>query len=469
MAYVYGTERRAGSYNFYFRSFMSYSVSTTNTEVSITITAGVQVTNGSGSAASGEVGWNDLTVKVEGTDKTTKTKTANYRTSKTDSSARQTYISSFTWTWSRTTSDTNKTVKVTLSGNFSSSDSVKSITVSVPTLPSYKITYNANGGGTNPESQTKYYGKALTLRTKGSLNRPDYTFLGWNTSASGSGTSYAAGGTYTANAAATLYANWRLDYYKPTFANLTCYRVNDADSRTDAGTYIHVGFTWTIGHIGTTEYPPTCVITIDNQTVYNQQLATSSSRTFSDYFGNEYSPTESHTIVVRLFDEKDSTGSTITGVVNTATYPIDLLADDQNVYMGVMHTAVSGTKLTTTDLHVEGALTSTGNVDTSGSYLMGGETLFKTNNTPYETISINSGTATSGNFAITTISGYTPVGMIGYDLNNSSSSGSGVTGCVPIQLQLTGTTFYYQIRNNGSATARIQLQVFILHVKTGLI
>ena len=103
-------------------------------------------------------------------------------------------------------------------------------------LATYTITYNANGGSGAPDSQTKTHGENLTI----SSTRPTksvsvkskytvsfdangstttlsdivaktvevYTFSNWNTSANGSGTSYSAGGTYSANASATLYAQY---------------------------------------------------------------------------------------------------------------------------------------------------------------------------------------------------------------------------------------------------------------------
>ncbi len=60
---------------------------------------------------------------------------------------------------------------------------------------SYTVTLNANGGSVNPTSLT-------AARTT------NYTFKNWNTKKDGSGTSYNAGASYTANAAATLYAQW---------------------------------------------------------------------------------------------------------------------------------------------------------------------------------------------------------------------------------------------------------------------
>lgn len=78
-------------------------------------------------------------------------------------------------------------------------------------VTSYTVSYDANGAesGTIPSNQTKYQDVALTLATNsGGLARSGFTFAGWNTAANGSGTAYAAGATYTANAALVLYAQW---------------------------------------------------------------------------------------------------------------------------------------------------------------------------------------------------------------------------------------------------------------------
>ena len=100
----------------------------------------------------------------------------------------------------------------------------------------YTIKYDANGGSGAPGNQTKTYGVALTLSStkptranasagsytvtynanSGSVSpasasaarTTSYTFNNWNTASGGGGTSYASGGTYSANAAATLYAQW---------------------------------------------------------------------------------------------------------------------------------------------------------------------------------------------------------------------------------------------------------------------
>ena len=94
-------------------------------------------------------------------------------------------------------------------------------------IPTYTISYNANGGSNAPSSQTKTKDVMLTLSSTkptrsytinffangGTISTSsktlNFTFNGWNTNANGSGTSYASGGSYTNNESATLYAQWK--------------------------------------------------------------------------------------------------------------------------------------------------------------------------------------------------------------------------------------------------------------------
>jgi uncharacterized repeat protein (TIGR02543 family) len=88
---------------------------------------------------------------------------------------------------------------------------VSSLEIKEVASASYTVTYDANGatGGTAPADQTKTQDVALTLATNsGNLARTGFTFAGWNTAANGSGTNYAVGSSYTANAALTLFAKW---------------------------------------------------------------------------------------------------------------------------------------------------------------------------------------------------------------------------------------------------------------------
>ena len=79
---------------------------------------------------------------------------------------------------------------------------------SYPGKITYAVSFNANGGSGAPAAQIKTYGVNLTLSST-KPTRTGYTFLGWSTSSTATSATYAAGGTYTANAAATLYAVWK--------------------------------------------------------------------------------------------------------------------------------------------------------------------------------------------------------------------------------------------------------------------
>ena len=102
-----------------------------------------------------------------------------------------------------------------ISGTYSGNSSQATVSVSVPAKKSYTVSYNANGHGTAPASQTKWHGETLQLR--GAISATGFTFKGWNTKANGSGTSYAAGANYTGNAALTLYAQWQAVTYAVTY------------------------------------------------------------------------------------------------------------------------------------------------------------------------------------------------------------------------------------------------------------
>lgn len=107
----------------------------------------------------------------------------------------------------------------------------------------YTVTYNANGGSGAPANQTKTYGKTLTLSST-KPTRTNYNFKGWGTSASATTVSYAAGASYTANAAITLYAIWELAYTKPRIVNLSIVRSNSSGVADDEGTNALISFKW---------------------------------------------------------------------------------------------------------------------------------------------------------------------------------------------------------------------------------
>ena len=76
-------------------------------------------------------------------------------------------------------------------------------------VPTYTVTYDANGGsGTMTDKNSPYaYGTAATVLTNG-FTRSGYTFTGWNTQADGKGTSCKAGVSIDVTGNIVLYAQW---------------------------------------------------------------------------------------------------------------------------------------------------------------------------------------------------------------------------------------------------------------------
>lgn len=420
MAYVYGSKVKSK-----WRAFISYSVTTNNdTTYSISVSAGLD-TDGSGYKSS------NASCTLSGTDQ------ASYSVRGKSASGRlHVMVGPYTYTWTKGTSAVNKTVTAvtkTSGGTVAPGTSTATLTITVPQKTSYTVAYNANNGTGAPSAQTKWYDTALTLSTT-KPTRTGYTFSKWNTNASGTGSSYSSGGSYTANAAATLYAIWtantygvtfnanggssgtttsmnrsygssftipqtaiptrtnykflgwstsntattptythtggtsgtctistyntstntltlyavwELLYIAPVISNLTVYRVKNATStkESDDGTYIYASFNYKAGEKNAAFLSPSYNIKIDGTSVGSGNLSINSSGqgSFSKTYGSSYSPDISHTVVVTV---SDSTGSkTTTTIVAPATYPIDLIADGNDVYMGIMTPAVVGQML----------------------------------------------------------------------------------------------------------------------------
>ena len=93
----------------------------------------------------------------------------------------------------------------------SSTSGTMTITLTIAAA-TYSVTYDANGatGGTVPvDSDNHESGSSVTvLGNTGSLIKDGYNFNGWNTAADGTGTSYAAGGSFNISSDTTLYAQW---------------------------------------------------------------------------------------------------------------------------------------------------------------------------------------------------------------------------------------------------------------------
>lgn len=175
----------------------------------------------------------------------------------------------------------------------------------------YTVTYNANGGTGAPASQTKTYGVTLTLSST-KPTRTNYNFQGWATSASATTATYAAGGSYTANTAVTLYAVWELAYKKPTISNLFATRCDSSGNLADDGTYALLTFKWS-SFLDVTSVKAAWIDATGATSGSATISASGTSGTVSQVIGSGSFDTEvSYAFTVTVTDSNDSTDRSTT-------------------------------------------------------------------------------------------------------------------------------------------------------------
>lgn len=186
----------------------------------------------------------------------------------------------------------------------------------------YSVTYNANGGSGAPGKQTKTYGVALTLSSV-KPTRTNYTFKGWATSASATTAAYQPGGSYTTNAALTLYAVWELSYKKPSITNIVI-------ERDEAGDTIYVDFSWTT-------YKPATYVAVEfesSEGLHIEQLYNGlGKQTYNEsMFLGGLNPEIPYTIRIIVDDELGSW--TVSRSVPGLVFAMDIMAQAKGVSFG---------------------------------------------------------------------------------------------------------------------------------------
>ena len=134
------------------------------------------------------------------------------------------------------------------------------------TANTYTITYDKGSYGTGSQvTDTKTHDVALTLRGA-TFTRSNYSQDGWSVNANGSTKDYNLSGSYTNNAATTLYPHWKADTYSVTYnanggsgapsAQIKTYGVNLTLSSTvpTRTNYIFLG--WATSSTGAVAYQP---------------------------------------------------------------------------------------------------------------------------------------------------------------------------------------------------------------------
>lgn len=76
-----------------------------------------------------------------------------------------------------------------------------------PVMSTYYVTFDGNGGEGDTSSFSTEYARELRL-SENNFTRSGYTFIGWNTKADGTGTSYLDRQSILVSSSLTLYAQW---------------------------------------------------------------------------------------------------------------------------------------------------------------------------------------------------------------------------------------------------------------------
>ena len=90
--------------------------------------------------------------------------------------------------------------------------SVVSDAITIPALPSYKVTYNGNGGQLTrnlAKGQTKYYGQQLRLLADKPTTPNLFEFIGWNTNKNATTSQYSPNAIYNNNSSLNLFAIYK--------------------------------------------------------------------------------------------------------------------------------------------------------------------------------------------------------------------------------------------------------------------
>lgn len=207
----------------------------------------------------------------------------------------------------------------------------------------WQVSYNGNSDNvTNvPSAQTKTYGQTLTLSSQ-VPQKVDYNFLGWNTEANGTGTTYQPGASFTTNAATVLYAQWELAYVKPRINNLTIARCDSAGNTTETGTNLRIDFDWITDLTETyakIQYKKQTDSTWTTLNIFGPNNNKSGTVTKKVIGSNNIDTEYSYVARIYIYDSKGSSDEnyiTYSGEfsIGTIKYPIDVKAEGTGIAFG---------------------------------------------------------------------------------------------------------------------------------------
>lgn len=206
--------------------------------------------------------------------------------------------------------------------------------ISIPAIPTYAVSYNANGGTGAPAAQTKVHGTDLTLSST-VPTRANHELLGWSANPSATSATYQPGGTYSSDEAVTLYAVWRQTYGPPVVEVASAFRSDSSGDPADDGTHVTLvlsGRTWA-GHATAIS------VGIDGDPAATAQVQAEAGVTYAYYSWNQtltvgtVSADQAHDVTVSVSDGSGGSASA-SAAIPTAYYTMDALACGHGVTFG---------------------------------------------------------------------------------------------------------------------------------------
>ena len=166
---------------------------------------------------------------------------------------------------------------------------------------------------------------------------------------------------------------------------------------------------------------------------------------------------------------------TVIGRYNAATVTGSGTDADPYEYSNVGNYAFiigNGTDNTTADRSNALTVDWNGVVDAAGGYTAGSNPLLTTRTVSVDNVSIVASASSAYSqqqLAVTSITGYTPIGVIGWAVGNASSSGVGASYISVYQAYLAGDHVNFYVRNHSSSAVKVKLTATVLYANTGII
>lgn len=99
---------------------------------------------------------------------------------------------------------------------------------------------------------------------------------------------------------------------------------------------------------------------------------------------------------------------------------------------------------------------------TTGEY----RSLFLKDSVYKDNISVGAGGVSGSQTVSAAKSGYTPVGVIGYQISNATSGGTNVAPCFPYTFEIADNNIKFNIRNTSSSASKLKITFDVLYIAT---